>query len=72
MLSVESLRCGVVVRLISGSPKMTVERVERKPNGEHRVHLVVWSDRLGLQRFALAPEQLVWPRPAPEPEEADA
>ncbi len=72
MVKVEDLRPGSVVRLASGSPKMVVTGVQDQngspPNRERTVlvHVTWWSERLGIQKNAFAPQLLVYPRPAAE------
>lgn len=65
-IPVKDLAPGSVVRLVSGSPKFVVERVEA-PN---RIVLLGWCDRLGFVQRTVHPDLLTWPRreetPAPD------
>lgn len=54
------LRTGSVVRLASGSPKMSVTGVD----GGGLVECLWWSDRLGVITDRFPAEILVYPRPA--------
>lgn len=65
-VKIEDLRVGSVVRLASGSPKMSVTGV----GTDGQVKVIWWSDRLGVLDDHFPVEVLVYPRPlaGPEPE----
>lgn len=65
----KDLSVGSVVRLVSGSPKFVVERIE----AQNRIVLLGWSDRNGFVNRTVHPDLLTWPRPAePAPDETPA
>lgn len=57
-IPVKDLALGSVVRLMSGSPKFVVERIEA-PN---RIHILGWSDVQGFVSRTVHPDLLTWPR----------
>jgi hypothetical protein len=72
MIDINELRIGSLVRLASGSPKMTVigfpgAAVPRGHKAPPRktVQVQFWSERLGLVKAELTPEALVYPRVLP-------
>ncbi|HZR87884.1 MAG TPA: DUF2158 domain-containing protein [Bradyrhizobium sp.] len=74
MIPVSDLYRGAVVRLVSGSPKMTVTGLgpEASPPGNTIDVRVAWmSDGGELQRAVLSSELLTWPA-ARIPKEGDA
>lgn len=78
MVDINDLFVGAIVRLASGSPKMTVvgfstaAPAARGEKGRRiEVRVLLWSDRQGFVRADLPPQLLVYPRPAAAgPEEA--
>lgn len=76
MIDIETLEIGDVVRLVSGSPCMTVRGFREtaiagrgKPLSAARSHVqvVVWSNRHGFLKEEFRPEELCWPRERFEP-----
>lgn len=63
MIKPEDIAVGDVVRLVSGSPKFTVTKLEAKDGGIV-VSVLGWSDRLGFVEDEIPLELLVWPRSA--------
>ena len=57
-IPVKDLALGSVVRLVCGSPKFVVERLE----ANNRVVLLGWCDRLGFVQRTVHPDLLTWPR----------
>lgn len=57
-IPLEDLKAGVVVRLMSGSPKMGVVGV--RDGG--MVECLWWSDQLGMCSDQIPAELLTWPR----------
>jgi hypothetical protein len=75
-LSMQDLEVGSIVRLLSGSPKMTVTGFTPVQVGGRRaapihVQLLMWSDRLGFVNAKIEPRFLVFPRGSREAEAAE-
>ena len=68
MIAVEDLKEGAVVRLVSGSPKLTVTSVSRVTNASgvalgYAYCRVIWfSNRGELQEAEICSRFLTWPR----------
>lgn len=67
-VDIKTLAVGSVVRLISGSPKMTVVGFGPDapkgltPDQRRTVRVLVWCDGVGFVRAELNPDLLVFPR----------
>lgn len=67
-IPIKDLEIGSVVRLVSGSPKFAVERIQ----ATNRVELVGWGDRVGFVTRVVHPDLLCWPRPSERADDAPA
>lgn len=82
MIDLDTLEVGAVVRLVSGSPHMTVTGFAMSPGGPPgrgkvepkriAAKLLLWNDRQGFVRIELQPELLAPPRKRPVPVEGAA
>ncbi len=61
MLKSDEVKIGSIVRLVSGSPKMTVTDIGTDADGNLEADVIFWTDRLGFVTREIGLEFLCWP-----------